>query len=724
MFKKFPTVLQYDEMDCGANCLKIICAYYNKHVSINFLRNITQTSKQGTTLLSLQKASAQLQFNANGIKLLLEDIDETMLPCIAYINKRHFAVIYKITATKIYVSDPALGLLTYTKTDFKKHWQFEDDFGILLTLKPNNMFEPSNATTVQTEKTFMQRFRHYLTAHKRKLLIVATLTIVLGILQIAFPIITQQLVDNAITTKKIHLVYTLLLAQLLFFMGRSLAEVYSTITIVKLGFSINFKLVSAFLQKLFKLPLQYFDVKMSGDILQRINDLSRIEYFLTHGTLGILMAVISLGIFGAILCWYSFSIFSIFLIGSLFYWLWVKYFMKRRAILDYKNFSILAARQEKSMELIYGMSEIKLNNASTKMQQNWEAVQREAFNINLQSVKLSQWQYKGASIISELKNIVIIFYTAYLVMQGSITLGVMLAISYIIGQLSSPLAEILIFMQQYQDAQLSASRIGEIEDMDNEDAAIKTPITSIPAQASITLNNVSYAYNSSTNAFNILNNLNITIPYGKTTAVVGHSGSGKTTLLKMLLKFYLPSAGEMQLGNTHFNDIQSSQWLQQCGVVMQDAYIFSDTIENNIALQAQHINDDRMQEVLGICQLTDLVNAYPLGVKTKIGNNGVPLSGGEKQRIIMARALYRNPNYIFLDEATCNLDAISEAEIVQRLKTYLQHKTVFVIAHRLSTIKQADQIIVMHKGQIVETGTHENLLLRNGHYAALVAQQL
>jgi ATP-binding cassette, subfamily B, bacterial len=723
--KKFPKVLQYDEMDCGPNCLKIICQYYGKDYSLNYLRELCNTTRVGTNMLALQEAAEALQLEATGIKISFTEIDNSMLPCIAYWQQKHFVVIYKIADGKIFISDPAHGLISYTKADFLKAWAIEDDHGILLTIETTELFFKSpQPTEAAPAKKMLQKFVVYLSSYKRQVFLIILTLVLLGVLQVAFPIITQNLVDKGIYPKNISYIYLLLLAQFLFFIGRTSAEIMNTYALLKLGNKVNIRLVTEFLSKLFKLPLSYFDVKMSGDILQRINDLGRIEFFLTHSALNVLFSVINLLIFGAVLYTYNWQIFLLFLIGSVLYFLWFRFFLKKRAVLDYKNFSKLSQRQEKNIEMIYGMSEIKLNNAGDKKKEEWESLQKEVFQINVKSVRLSQWQQKGAAIINEIKNIAITFFAAYLVVHDQLSLGMMMSITYIVGQLNGPVAGLLDFMQQYQDAQLSTQRINEIQDKKEEQAFVKNPTTTAAIEGDIVIKNLSFQYDKTKRAKGILDNMDITIPCNKTTAIVGHSGCGKTTLLKLLLKFYEPSSGSIYVGNIALASLPHDHWRKHCGTVLQDAYIFSDTIANNIVLQTDALDSAALDHAIGIANLTELIQQLPLGIHTKIGANGVQLSGGEKQRILIARAIYRNPSYVFLDEATSSLDTHNESEIINKLHYFLQNKTVIVIAHRLSTIKNADQIIVMQDGKVVEIGTHDQLLKNNAYYAHLVQKQL
>jgi ATP-binding cassette, subfamily B, bacterial len=712
-------------MDCGPSCLQIVCLYYEKKYPLDHLRKLCNTTRAGSSIMGLQEAAEKLHFEAAAIKIGYEDLDEDMLPAIAFWQQRHFIVVYKVAEDKVYVSDPAHGLLTYTKKDFLEGWAVEGENGILLALMPQDEFFVTDVDAeLQKKKYSVAKLLHYLKDHRRTIIGIIAIMMVIGAMQLAFPFTTQWLVDKGINQKDLPYIYVLLLAQFMFFLGRTLAEVVNSYALLKLGTRLNIKLVSGFFEKLFRLPLGYFDVKMSGDILQRIHDHGRIEFFLTHGALNVFLSFITLLIFGSVLCWYNWKIFLIFLVGSILYIIWFRYFMKKKAELDYKSFSKLSERQEKNLEMIFGMAEIKLNNAGHKKREQWEHLQQEVFAINYRNLKISQWQQNGARIINELKNIVITFVSALLVVNEGLSLGAMMAISYINGQLNGPVAFILEFLQQYQDAQLSAQRIGEIHDKEDESHSVKTPeLHTIPG-GDIVLEDVSFRYEKSSYGTPVLKNISITIPRNKVTAVAGQSGCGKTTLMKLLLKFYEPDSGRISIGGEDLACIPHTTWRRQCGSVLQDAYIFNDTIEGNITLGAESPDADQLKKALEIACLTDLMAQLPLGLFTKIGPNGMQLSGGEKQRILIARAVYNSPQFVFFDEATSSLDALTEKTIVNNLHRFFENKTVLVIAHRLSTVQHADQIIVMDKGVIVEVGNHEELIARKGAYHTLVKNQL
>lgn len=724
-FKKFPSARQYDEMDCGPTCLQIICRYYKKKYSLDYLRKLCNTTRAGSSMLGLQEAAAKLRFDPTAIRIAYHEIDNDMLPCIAYWNQRHFVVIYKITNDKIYVSDPAHGLLTYNKKDFLDFWSADGENGILLHLDlEDDFFDTPVEEKYRPPAYGFKKLAGYLGEHKKTVISVFAFLLIMGVFQLAFPFITENLVDRGINQKQLNYIYVLLLAQFAFFLGRTMAEVFNTYSLLKLGTRLNIKLVSEFFNKLFRLPLGFFDIKMSGDILQRINDHSRIEYFLTHGALNIFLSFITMVIFGGVLFWYSPLIFIVFIVGSVLYVAWFRYFMKKKAELDYKNFSKLAERQEKNLEMIFGMPEIKLNNAGDKKHRQWQQLQEEVFQLNYRTLKITQWQQTGARILNEVKNIAITFLSAYLVLDDSISLGKMMSISYISGQLNAPVSSLLDFLQQYQDAQLSSQRVNEIHHKEDESNQVQEPYGTTPGTGDIVLSNVSFRYEKSSYVPYVLKNISLTIKRNRITAIVGQSGCGKTTLLKLLLKFYEPDEGAITVGEVPFANIPHNEWRKHCGTVLQDAYIFSETIAENITLAADTPDDAQLKRALKIANLVTLIDDLPLGLNTKIGSNGMQLSGGEKQRVLIARAVYNNPAFVFFDEATSALDAVNERQIVNNLGSFFENKTVVIIAHRLSTVQHADNIIVLDKGEVVETGTHQQLVALKGFYHTLVKNQL
>ncbi len=603
-----------------------------------------------------------------------------------------------------------------------KDWSANDTDGILLVLEPTEKLNESRLASLKQDKG-IKIIIHYLFRYK-KWMIQAFIALLIGsLLQLAFPFLTQRIVDKGIKNKDLHFIYLILLAQLALFAGRTIAEVIRSFILLKLSSFININLVSDFFKKLMSLPLGFFDSKMTGDILQRINDHQRIEIFLTSGALNVSFSVINILVFSGVLAHYDWWIFAVFLTGSILYFSWFWYFMKKRAVLDYKRFSQLSENQEKNLELIYGMQEIKLHNAEDKKRVQWELLQLKLFKINQKGFSLRQKQNVGSSLINELKNILITFLSASLVIHGTLSLGEMLAISYITGQLNYPVTQLLEFLQSYQDASLSAARINEIHRKKGEVVPVAA-FTMEKSMEDIEIRDLSFRYHGSSQLPFVLNHINFCIPKNKVTAIVGASGSGKTTLMKLLLKFYEPTEGQILFGNTPLEKIPHHWWRNYCGAVLQEGYLFSDTIAGNICLNESGINESLIQQALKSANVEEFVHFLPMGINTKIGQNGLGLSTGQKQRILIARAIYKNPSFLLFDEATSSLDAGNEKIIMSNLEKIFNNKTVLIIAHRLSTVKNADTIIVLDKGEIKETGTHDDLVRKKGIYFELIRNQL
>ncbi|GAB2840352.1 peptidase domain-containing ABC transporter [Ferruginibacter profundus] len=721
---KFPHYKQYDEMDCGPSCLRIICKFYGKTFSLEYFRSLTFTSRSGTSMLSLSKAAEKLKLRTMAAKLSFDDLMETQpFPCIAYWNQKHFLVIYKIRKNKIYVSDPAHGLLTYNKEEFLKSWCVDNDKGIILSLEPTSEFhdEPDEKQT-SSEKNFGSIFK-YVLKYKREMVQIIAGLVVASLLQVFFPFLTKSVVDIGIYNRDMQFIYMVLLAQLMVFLGKTAIEVLRSYMLLHVSTRVNIHLLSDFFIKLMRLPLGYFDAKMVGDTIQRISDHRRVESFFTSGAINSIFSLLSLLVFGGVLALYSPFIFAVFLSGSLLYILWITLFMKKRAALDYKLFAQMSANQEKNYEMIVGMQEIKLHNAEQKKRWQWELLQIKLFKINIKSLSLKQWQSGGAVVINELKNIIITIVAAGLVVKGSVSLGVMLSVSYIIGQLNSPILQLVEFFQSYQDTTLSLNRINEIHNKPDEENIYDQKITEIQS-GDICIENLSFKYDNNPVTPFVLKDINITIPANKVTAIVGSSGSGKTTLLKLLMKFYEPTTGTITIGNQQFGSLSNSKWRDKCGVVMQEGYIFNDSIESNIAVGDDVIDLIKLENAAQIANIQDFIKTLPMGYKTKIGNNGMGISTGQKQRILIARAIYKNPDVLFFDEATSALDAKNEKLITENLNTIFKNKTVVIIAHRLSTVKNADNILVLQNGSISESGHHKKLITEKGFYYNLVSNQL
>lgn len=725
MLKQFPHYHQYDQMDCGPACIRIVAKHYGKEFSLQYLRSLTGNSREGSNLLGLSEAAEKLGFKTMAAKVKYENLLKiNAFPFICFWNQNHYVVVYKIKKGTVYISDPAHGLLKYTESEFLKSWANEESAGVIFLMEPTPLFEAQQNIINNTKNRFSSVL-FYLRKYKKVIFQLLLGLIVSSCIQLILPFITQNIVDVGIQSSNMNFIYLLLFAQLFLFIGRITVEIVRGYLLLHLSSRIGIGILSDFFSKLMRLPISFFDSKMTGDILQRITDHQRVETFLTSGTLSAIFSTVNIFLFGIVLLLFDYRIFIVFLTGSILYFSWIKLFSKKRADLDYKRFSQLSNTTEKNVELIHGMQEIKLNNSQQLKKWEWEQLQISLFRLNTLGLTLKQVQEDGASVLNELKNIIIIFLAAKLVVSGQISLGTMLSISYINGQLNGPILQLTQFIQSYQDASLSLERINEIHELKDEDQQRDdVKINDFTTGRSISIKNLSFKYNSNARAPYILENISFVIPEKKVTAIVGTSGSGKTTLLKLMLKFYEPQEGEILIADTPLSLIDNNNWRKLCGVVMQEGYLFNDTIARNIAMGDEEIDKEKLVNAVILANIFDYINTLPLRFNTKLGNNGVGLSTGQKQRILIARAIYKNPEILLFDEATSALDAETEKVIVGNLDKFFSGKTVVVIAHRLSTVKNADQIIVMDKGSIVEMGTHQSLVNQKAFYYNLIKNQI
>ena len=724
--KKFPHVAQLDSRDCGPACLAMISRYYGKVYSIQTLRDRSYITRLGVSMLRISDAAESIGFRTIGARLSLQQLrEEAMLPCIAHWQQNHFVVVYRITKNKVYVSDPAEGNIRYTHEEFLNCWvanqhQGEKE-GICLLLEPTPEFYKQEGEG--NKRRGLGYLFSYLRPHHRFIVQLFVGLLAGSVLQLIFPFLTQSIVDKGINARNIGFVYLVLVAQLMLFFSQTAVGFIRSWIFLHISTRVNISLISDFLIKLLKLPIGFFDSKMIGDIMQRIGDHTRIESFLTSASLNILFSMINLLIFGVVLAIYSMTIFIVFLLASILYVVWVVVFMRKRRELDFKRFSQLADNQSNLIQLITGIQEIKLNNCEKQKRWDWERIQARLFKVNVKSLSLGQYQQSGALFVNQLKNIVISFYAAKGVIDGQMTLGMMMAVQYIIGQLNSPIEQFIGFLHSFQDAKISLERLGEIHQRQDEEKPEEGRGGELLGDHTVTVDSLSFQYEGP-HSEKVLQELDLTIPARKVTAIVGMSGSGKTTLVKLILGFYPPTAGEIRVGDQRLDTLSPHAWRQCCGVVMQDGFIFSDTIANNIAVSDEVIDRPRLAQAVKVANIEDLIESLPLGYNTKIGMEGQGLSQGQKQRILIARAVYKNPDFIFFDEATNALDANNERVIMENMETYFQGRTVVVVAHRLSTVRHADQIVVLGKGRIVERGSHAELTARRGAYYDLVKNQL
>ena len=724
---QFPFYKQPDAKDCGPTCLRIVSKFYGKSIPLQQIRQLSETTREGSSLLGLSDAAEKLGFKSLGVQIDFKTLSEEVpLPCIVHWNKYHFVVVYKIDKSgKVHVSDPSYGLINYSKEEFIKFWignnateKTEEGIALLIETTPEFYKNEFNEEESKISFSFLSKY-----LFKYKSLVVQLFIGLLAgsFLSLILPFLTQSIVDVGIQNQDLNFIYLVLLAQVMLFLGRMGIELIRSWILLHLSTRINISIISDFFIKLMKLPISFFDTRMTGDIMQRINDHHRIEQLLTNSSLNTLFSLVNLIIFSIVLLFYDYRLFLVYLIGAVFYIIWITFFLNKRKELDYKRFSQVSQEQSKVIELINGMQEIKMHNAEKQKRWGWEFLQVKLFKLRIKSLSLEQWQSAGGNFINQMKDILVSFLSAKLVLSGNLTLGMMLSVQYIIGQLNSPLMQLIDFIRQYQDASISLERLAEIHDKEDEENTEEHYASEIPKK-DIEIENVSFRYIGSDQF--VFENLNLTIPNQKTTAIVGASGSGKTTLLKLLMKFYEPNKGEIKIGNTNIKNISPRFWREHCGVVMQDGYVFNDTIAENIAVGEDYIDKQKLRKAVEIANIKDFIENLPLSYNTKIGNEGVGVSGGQKQRLFIARAVYKSPDYIFFDEATSALDANNEKIIMENLEKFFKGKTAIVIAHRLSTVRHADKIIVLDKGKVVEEGNHTELVALRGEYYRLVKNQL
>lgn len=740
---QFPKLIQRNQMDCGPTCLAMITRYYGKQFNTEKLRELTEIGKDGVNILGISDAAEKIGFRTQALQASLQELQNDIhLPAILHWGQNHFVVLYKIKKDSFFIADPGIGLIKLKTNELKEKWlsttnEEGTQTGILLSLEPTPDFYNNKYTddfTKENRKGFSYVLR-YLYPFK-KLFVQLLLGLLLGsLLQLILPFLTQSIVDVGINTGNLQFIYIILFAQLALFAGRLSVDFIRSWILFHISSRINISILTDFFIKLMKLPVSYFDSKQTGDILQRMNDHSRIQNFLTGTSLSTFFSLFNLVVFSVVLAMYNTSIFIIFLLASVLYVAWIFIFLKKRKTLDYKQFDVAAAEQSKTMEIIQGMQEIKLNGCEKPKRWQWERLQARNFRLGIKALALNQWQQTGAFFINEGKNIFITFLAAKAVIEGQLTLGGMLAIQYIIGQLNSPIEQMIGFVQSWQLANISLDRLNEIHELPDEEAVTDSKFgtvellsTEIPTNKIIDLQALSFTYPGAGNE-PVLENISLLIPQGKTTAIVGTSGSGKTTLLKLLLKFYSKYTGEIKIGagvdkGVGLQNLSHRSWRKQIGVVMQESFIFSDSIAANIAVDDEQINKEKLKQAAEVANILPFIESLPLGFNTKIGAEGIGVSAGQKQRILIARAVYKNPDYIFFDEATNSLDANNETIIMENLSKFFHGRTVVVVAHRLSTVRNAAQIVVLHNGKITEFGTHEELTNKRGDYYTLVKNQL
>lgn len=715
-------------MDCGAACLKMITKYYEKNIAIEIIREKSFINKIGVSLLGISDAAESLEMHTLVAKISYDTLaEEAPLPCIVYWKDKHFFIVYKIKNDIVYIADPAAhGLLTMSKKEFLEGWirkdkTSEEEEGYALFLEPT-----PNFYDLEEDKDKRGGIKYYLSyflPYKKYYFQLCLSLLVASIIQIMQPFLAQAVVDIGVSNQDLGFVYIILIAQITLMISSTLGYLVRVWLLHHISARINVSILSDFLIKLMKLPISFFDKKTPGDILQRIYDHDRIQRFFTSSSIEFLFTCLSILVFGSVLAYYDLTICLIYIVSSSIYFGWILFFMKKREELDYKSYDLSVLNQDKTIQIVHGMSEIKLQNCEKQKRWEWERIQARFFKLNISKTSLSNRLNIGALTINEFKNILLTFYAATLVINGEMTLGMMIATQYIIGQLNWVTGGILNFLQTYQDAKISIERLSEIHKKDDEESEDIVSKGFDLEPKDIVFENVSFQYDGPRSPL-VINKFNLTIPKGKITAIVGTSGSGKTTLLKLLLKSYSATEGSILFGQTNIKNISFKDWRKLFACVSQDSFIFSDSIAKNIAIGEEIIDKERMKYATQMANIRSFIEELPLEYNTKLGTEGIGISQGQKQRFLIARAIYKNSQILLLDEATNALDANNEKEIIQNLDEYFIGKTVVIIAHRLSTVKNADQIVVIEKGEIVEIGKHDELAAKKGAYYNLVKNQL
>ena len=727
----FPHYLQLDAMDCGPSCLRMIAKYYGKSYSLQTLRARSFITREGVSMLGISDAAESIGFRTSGVRISLEQLKKDVpLPCILHWNQNHFVVCYDIkkkrSGYRFYIADPARQLISYSEEEFKKCWLSTkvngEEKGAALALEPGPEFQ-GQGDEEESGSRSLRFFLKYLSPYRKQLIQLILGMLTASLLQLIFPFLTQSLVDVGIRDGNLNFITLILISQLVISVSQLSVEFIRSWIMLHMNTRINISLISDFLAKLMKLPLHYFDTKMIGDIMQRIGDHGRIESFLTGSSISTLFSFVNFFIFAFVLAYYNLGILAIFLVGNSLYICWILVFMKYRRELDIRRFAQAAGEQSSLIQLVTAMQEIKLNNCEKQKRWQWERIQVKLFKISVKGLALGQVQQVGSVFFNQTTNIVISFIAAKSVVEGNMTLGMMMSLTYIVGQLTAPIEQFIGFARSFQDAKISLERLGEIHQKEDEEQTLALKTNRIPEERTLRVEDVCFSYDGADRDY-VLEDINLTIPHNRVTAIVGASGSGKTTIVKLLLGFYNPNKGDVRIGDTSLRNLNPHVWRSKTGSVMQDGFIFSDTIANNIAPGEEVVDKERLLHAVTVANIRDFIDSLPLGYNTKIGMEGNGVSQGQRQRILIARAVYKNPDFIFLDEATNALDANNEREIMEQLHAFYKGRTVVVVAHRLSTVRDADKIVVLDKGRVVEEGTHQELTALRGTYYKLVKNQL
>ena len=722
----FPYYRQLNNMDCGATCLRMIAKYHGKHYNAETLRHLSGYGKEGVSLLGISEAAEKIGFRTRGVKLNLEQLSYASAPAILHWNQNHFVVLIKFRKHYIEIADPARGILRFSIPDFQKHWLSSNDAdqsatGTALLIEPSPAFYEYESE--KENKLNWSSIGKYLIPEKGKLTQIFIALALGSGLQLVIPFLTQSMVDTGINARNMEYITLVLIAQLVLTFSNSIITFIRSRIQMRLSNTLNLSILSDFWIKLTRLPVSYFDARQTGDTMQRLSDNRQVQNFITSQAMTSIFSLLNFLIYSIVLVFYSVQLFLVFTVGNLLYFGWIRLFLRARRKINYETFHLSSKENNTVLQLVQGMQEIRLNNSEKQKRWEWEDIQARIFKLSFKSLNYSQWQSTGALFITQGKDIVISFLVAEMVVKGQLTFGTMLAVQYIIGQMNGPIQQLIQLTQSLQDAKISMERLNEVHQLEDEEPAHKSFTSRLPEKHSIQLKDFTFTYPGAGND-PVLHNINLLIPEGKTTAIVGVSGSGKTTLLKILLRIYDNYNGEIRVGDSNLKYISPSFWRRQCGAVMQDGYIFNDTIGRNISMSDEYVDQEKLLESCRLANILSFVESLPNGFNTKIGADGTGISQGQRQRLLIARAIYKDPSYMFFDEATNSLDANNEKAIVENLQSFFAGRTIVIVAHRLSTVKNADHIVVMKDGKIAEMGDHASLTALRGNYYELVKNQL
>ena len=725
---KFPIRHQLEAADCGPACIQMIAAYYRKDIPLSLLKDYCCVTRLGISAKDVVTGCAKIGLKGAVLMLSVKKIRHMPLPAMLFWRQNHYVVLYEVRERKgqytYYIADPGFGRIKLSEKELLKDWSTDNDKGVVILVEPTEEFDKLNyENDKKSLSTIFTPFK-YLAKYKKKIINASFFIAISFLCSWLLPFILQNIIDIGIGNRDIHFVFLMLSAQLFLFSGNLISTFISNKMIYKIGLNISIDIAISYLYKLVRLPINFFDTKLGTDLLQRVNDEEKIKSFLTYTINSVALIALNFFVYSSILGYYNLYIFLLFAFFSILSGISANYVLRNRILINYSLFSSYSIKRNVEYELVNGMVEIKTNSSDERFLEKWKKTQTEINRLSLKNLYLEYYLNIGTAFLNVLRDIIMTGSCAYLVINNQMTIGTMMTISYILGQLSGSVNQVVSFLKSFQDSKLAYDRIGEILKVkdENEGRNISYP-EAYTFRKGFVFDHVSFKYDGIFNPF-VLNDLKLHIPCGKVTAIVGASGSGKTTLLKQLLAFYYPQKGDIYMDGTKMSEINTLSWHKKCGVVMQDGYIFSDTIGRNIALADEKPDTDRLTNAARIACIDDFINQLPLKYNTKIGKSGVDLSGGQKQRILIARAVYKDSDFLFFDEATSTLDASNEKQIMNNLKDFYNGKTVVIIAHRLSTVKDADNILVLDKGYLVEEGTHRELVQRKGIYYELVKNQL